>query len=103
MTQIGEHAKAYEPKQMKNIADLEVVSIVQELKQEVRQDADKEDYEVKFMVFPDAEGKPEEYRVPNSVLTQLKTFLKEKPDMKTFKVVKEGENLNTKYTVVPLD
>ena len=98
MTTIGEHAQAYEPKRMKNIADLEAVSTQQIVKSEVRKDNDNEDYEVTFIVIDS-----EEFRVPNSVLAQLKTMFKEKPDMKTFKVVKEGEGLNTKYTVVPLE
>ena len=100
---IGEHAKAYEPKQMKNISDLEVVSVQQVIKEEVKLDKDGEPYEVTFIVLPNSEGKNEEYRVPNSVLAQLKTMLKEKEDMKTFKVIREGEGLNTKYTVVPLE
>ena len=100
---IGEHARAYEPKQMKNIADLEGVSVDQVIKEDTRKDMNDEDYDVTFMMVPDKEGKVVEHRIPNSVLAQLKTMLKEKPDMKTFKVVKEGEGLNTKYTVIPLE
>ncbi len=104
MTTIGEHAEAYEPKRMKNIADLQVVSISQEIKTEVRKNKDDEEYEVSFISLPTGdEGKIEEYRVPNSVAEQLKVMLVEKSGMKTFKVVKEGDNLNTKYTVVPLE
>ena len=97
MTTIGETAKGYEPQRMKNIADLEVVSIKQEFKKETRKDKDNEDYNVSFIVV---EGN--EYRVPNSVLEQLKTLIAEKLDMKEFKVTKKGEGLNTSYQVVPL-
>jgi len=45
----------------------------------------------------------EEYRVANSVLEQLQTFLEEKPEMTTFKVTKKGEGFKTSYQVVPLD
>ena len=104
MPSIKDTAQAYEPKRMKNIADLEVVSIEQEIKSEVRKEGTDDAYEVSFMVLPDAEtGKLEEYRVPNTVLEQLKAILKVKPDMKTFTVGKEGSNLNTKYTVVQLE
>ncbi len=98
MTSIGEHAKAYEPQRMKNIADLEVVSIIQEFKKENRKDQAGEPYIVSFIVINN-----EEYRVPNSVLEQLQTMMKEKPEMTTFKVTKKGEGLNTSYQVVPLD
>ena len=103
MTTIGEHAKKYKQKRMKNIADHEVVSVSQEIKTEVRKDKDKEDYEVSYLNLPTGKDNGlEEHRVPNSVTEQLKTIMAEKPDMKSFKVVKEGENLNTKYTVIPL-
>ena len=98
MSTIGEEAKAYEPQRMKNIADLEVVSVKHEFKKETRQDKDKDDYTVSFIVI---DG--EEYRVPNSVLEQLKTLMEEKPEMTAFKVSKKGEGLNTSYQVISLD
>ena len=98
MTSIGEEAKAYEPQRMKNIADLEAVSVKQEFHKATRKDKDKKDYNVSFIII---EG--EEHRVPNSVLEQLQTMMQEKPDMTTFKVTKKGEGLNTSYQVVPLD
>lgn len=106
MSSIFEAAKAYEPQRSKNIADLEIVSTMQEIKTEVRTAKKKdnhgiehdEEYKVSFVVV---EG--EEYRVPNTVLEQLQTIAESKPDLKTFKVDKKGEGLNTKYTVVQLE
>ena len=98
MSTIGEEAKAYEPQRMKNIADLEAVSIEQEIKKEIRKDQTNEEYTVSFLVLNN-----DEYRVPNSVLEQLQTLIKEKPEMTSFKVTKKGEGLNTSYQVVPLD
>jgi len=104
MPSIKEQAQVYEPKRMKNIADLEVVSVEQEIKSEVKKEGTEDAYEVSFMVLPDMDtGKLEEYRVPNSVLEQLKEILEVKPDLKTFKVTKKGDSLNTKYTVVQLE
>ena len=106
MTNIKDAAKAYEPQRVKNIADLEAVSVEQEIKSEVRLATKKqqdgtdaeEEYKISFVVV-----NGEEYRVPNSVLEQLQTILASKPDMRTFKVIKAGEGLNTKYTVVQLE
>jgi hypothetical protein len=98
MATIGEEAQAYEPQRMKNIADLEVVSVKQEIKKETRQDKDKNDYTVSFIVV-----NGEEHRVPNSVLEQLQTLIKEKPEMTAFKVTKKGEGLNTSSQVISLD
>jgi len=54
MTTIGEEAKAYEPQRMKNIVDLEVVSVKQEIKKEVRtakkKDAEGNEYEEEYNV-----------------------------------------------------
>ncbi len=106
MTSIIDAAKAYEPQRTKNIADLEAVSTMQEIKTEVRttkkKDKDGNEYEEEYKVsFVVVEG--EEYRVPNTVLEQLQTIVESKPDLKTFKVDKKGEGLNTKYTVVQLE
>lgn len=82
---------------MKNVADLEVVSVKQEFKKEEREDNAKEKYWVSFIEIDGIE-----YRVPNSVLEQLKGLIEEKPLMEQFKVLKKGEGLNTTYQVVPL-
>ncbi len=98
MTSFKEEAQAYEPQRIKNIADLEAVSIDQEIKKETRKNKDGEDYSIAY-VFVDGD----EYRVPNSVIEQVQTILLEKPDLKTFKVTKKGEGLNTTYTVIQLE
>jgi len=98
MSSLKEEAQAYEPSKTKNIADLEAVSVEQEIKKETRKNSEGEEYSISFIVINN-----EEYRVPNSVLGQLKEILEEKPEMKTFRVKKKGENLNTSYTVVQLE
>lgn len=98
MASLKETAQAYEAAKTKNIANLEAVSVEQQIKKETRQNKEGEDYIISFIIVDD-----EEYRVPNSVLEQLQTMLLEKPDMKTFKVSKKGEGLNTTYTVIPLE
>ena len=99
MVSIKEAAQNYEPKRMRNIADLEVVRTDTDfVLNEKRKDQNEEEYTVSYFIH---EG--EEYRTPASVLEQLKTLLESKPDLKTFKVVKKGEGKGTKYTVIPLD
>jgi len=94
---IIQFAKEFEPQQMKNIADLEIVRADIEIHEEVRKNQDEEEYKVIFIIV---EG--EEYRVPPSVITQLKTLIEEKPDLKTFKVKKSGQGMGTKYQVIAL-
>lgn len=101
MATLKEEAEAYEPKRTHNIADLDEVSV----------DIDIEDDEFEAT---DDQGNPktikqkvaiiegEKYRVPNSVLNQLKVYLEDNPDMKKFKVKRSGQGLNTDYTVIPI-
>ena len=99
MASIGEEATNYVPAKTKNIADLEVVSVKQELFTRVKKEGTPDQFEYDCIVI---EG--EDYRVPKSVLKQLKTIKEEKPNMTVFKVKKDGTTVNdTVYTVVPLD
>ena len=98
MTTLKESAEAYEPQQFKNIADLEVVPLTSEFKEETKTNSDGEDYVVKYVSL-----KGEKYRVPNSVLEGMKSILEQKPDAKIVKVTKKGDGLNTRYTVIPIE
>ena len=99
MATIKESAKAYVPKRMRNITDLEVVRTdIEFIENEERQDADGKDYTVSYF----RQG-GEEYRTPPSVLEQLQEVLKLKPELKTFRVSKTGEGKGTKYHVIPLE
>ena len=97
MTTLKDFAKGYEPQQMKNIADLEVVRTDIEIKEENRKDKDNNEYHVMYII-----ENGEEYRVPPSVVNQLKGLLEEKPELKVVKVVKTGTGLGTSYQVIPL-
>lgn len=97
MVNIKDKATNFISQQMKNIADLEMVKVDVEIFDDVRQNKDNEDYKVMFIV-----ENGEEYRVPTSVLEQLKLILESREDLKMFKVVKSGVDLNTKYQVIPL-
>ncbi len=99
MASISEEAENYVPATTKNIADLEAVSINQEMFTRIKKEGTPEEFTYDCIVIKD-----EDYRVPKSVLKQLKTFKEEKPEMTTFKVKKEGTTQNdTTYTVIPLD
>lgn len=98
MVSISQYAKEYSPQQMKNISELEVVNTDADIKQEVRKNIEGEEYTVRFIVI-----NGDEYRIPSSVIEQLKMFLESKPSLKTFKVKKTGQGMATKYQVIPLD
>lgn len=97
MTTLKETAKAYEPPQTKNIADLEQVEVNIDIEEAVRQKSDGTEFSYNYILVDGIE-----YRVPNTVLEQLQTQLNENPNLRTFKVTKKGSGMNTKYTVIPL-
>jgi len=99
MATLKEEAKIYEAPKTKNIADLEAVSL--DMKMENREGKDKDGKVFKYKVVVGIDG--EDYRIPGSVLNTIKTILESKPEVKTIKVSKKGEWLNTTYTVIQLE
>lgn len=98
---IKEQAKEYEPKETKIISDLKSVSVDLETKHKVVPETDdNEGFEYNYIIVEDVE-----YRVPDSVLKQLKVLLEDEvtKDMKTFKVNKTGSGFKTQYQVIKLD
>lgn len=100
MASIKEEAQDYTPKQTKNIADLEKVSVEIQVEPDLRSGTDDNGKTFYYKVIIVEE---EEYRVPDSVLKALKSILEEKPDLEFFKVKKTGTGLKTNYTVISLD
>lgn len=95
---LKEEAQAYEPiKITKNIAELSQVSTDLLMEEETFKNADGEDVVIKII-----EVNAERYRVPASVLKDLKVILEDNPNLKSFKVKKAGEGMNTRYTTIPL-
>ena len=100
MATLKDTATAYQAPQTKNIADLDEVPTDLEISErtfEVDRDGQKETVTIQVVVLND-----EEYRVPTSVLKQLKIHLEENPDLKKIRVSRTGEGLKTAYTVIPL-
>ena len=94
MATIKEMSMAYETPQTLNIADLDKVSINLELRKNTAKDSEGNDFTYNY-----AEINGKHYRVPNSVLDELKTIINLKPDVENVKVNKTGSGLGTRYKV----
>ena len=93
MGTIKDEALAYESKaKVKNISTLQSVEI-----NVVVFDEPNADYPYKYI---EVDGS--RYKMPLSVLNDLKAILEENPNLKKFKVKKQGEGMDTNYTVIPL-
>jgi hypothetical protein len=97
MATLQEWAKAYEDKRLRNIAELDSISIDLEIKHDkIGSGEDEREY-----AYIEVDG--DRFEVKKSVLSQLKTLLAdEKINFDKFKVLKSGENMATKYQVLPL-
>lgn len=104
MSKISDYAKGYEPiATTKNIADLPEVSADLELEDDSFEFTDKVTKEVKTVSQKVIRVKGEPYRVPVSVIQQLKVILEDNPNLKRFKVKKSGSTKDdTRYQVIPL-
>ena len=104
MSKISEFAKDYVPTSTtKNIADLQEVSTDLELEDDTYEFTDKKTQEVKTVNQKIITVNDENYRVPITVIKQLKSLLEEMPDLKKFKVKRSGTTKDdTTYMVIPL-
>ena len=97
MTNLKDTAKSYEPALTHNIVDLEVVSTELNVMYDTGIDKDGKEFTYSYI---EADGK--QYRVPVSVIAQLKVILEDSPKLQKFRVKKTGEGMQTRYTVIPL-
>jgi len=96
MPTIKESAQAYEPPQTLNIADLDKIPIGLELKDGEGKDKDGEVFKYKY-----AEIDGKQYRVAGTILGGIKAILQKMPDLEFVQVIKQGEGMGTRYTVIP--
>jgi len=92
MANLKEEAQGYEPKHIRNISELKAISIDVEVFTET-----EVEFPYKYIVV-----NGERYKMPLTIIADLKEVLEEKPDLKDFKVKRVGEGKNTKYTLITL-
>lgn len=87
---IGELAKEYESKATKNITELAEISTDLEVFDDQFETTDKVTKQLKVVKQKVICVSGINYRVPSSVLQQLKIVLEDNPNLKKFKVKKSG-------------
>ena len=96
MATLKDEAQAYVPQQTLNIADLEKVPVSIDLK-----DAEGTDNTGKVFKYKYFEHEGQKYRVPGSVIGDLKGILQKQPNVTHVSVTKTGTGMNTRYQVIP--
>lgn len=94
---IAQVASSYESPMTMNVSDLQIVQTDWKIVEKKGKDNDGKEFAYNVI-----EHQNHDYRVPNSVLASLKDILANRPDLKTFKVIKSGQGMQTRYTVVPI-
>ena len=104
MTKLDEFAKDFVPTaKTKNISDLKEVSTDIDLIDDEFEFTDKKTNQVKTVKQKVIVVNGEQYRVPSSVIGQLKVILEDNPACKRFKVKKVGTTMDdTRYQVIPI-
>lgn len=104
MAKINEFAQGYEPiAKTKNIAELSEVSTDVEIMDDDYEFTDKATKELKTIKQKVITVNNENYRVPLTVIQQLKVILEDNPKLKKFKVKKSGSTKDdTRYQVIPI-
>ena len=94
MTTLKEQAQSYEQKRTLNIADLDRVDLTWTVEERTGTDKEGKTFNYKVMVV-----NSQEYRVPNTVLEEIKKMLSLKPDLAFVNVTQTGSGLSTRYSV----
>lgn len=104
MAKISDYVKDYEsPQTTKNIADLQEVSTDMELEDDEFEFTDKQTQQIKVVKQKVINVNGVTYRVPVSVIQQLKILMEDNPGLKKFKVKKSGNTKDdTRYQVIPV-
>ena len=104
MGKLSDYAKEYVPQQTtKNIADLQSVSTDIEIEDDEFEFTDKVTKQIKTVKQKVIIVNGEAYRVPVTVIQQLKVLLEDNPGLKKFKVKKSGQTKDdTRYQVIPI-
>ena len=98
MGSLKDDSKAFEPKGVLTIADLQSVDVNLNLFDgDGINSNDGRPFKYRYI-----EVNGQEYRVPDSVRSQLKQIIAAKPDLKSIKVIKTGSGMMTKYQVIAL-
>jgi hypothetical protein len=102
MATLLDFAKSYEPTITRNISELKEVSTDLQIVDDEFQAEDKKTGDMKTIKQKVIVLNGEKYRVPISVITNLKAILEKNPNLKKFSVTKKGSGLQTQYTVIQL-
>ena len=97
MATLKQKAMAYTTPETRNIAELPKVSVNIDIETKNGTTNDGESFSYDYALIDNVE-----YRIPKSVLKQLKAHVEVNPNIEFFAVKKTGTGMQTEYTVIPV-
>ena len=100
---IKDLALQHKERTFKKIEEYQRIHVDNQITRRICITSEGKEFEIKEMqLFNEDTGTKEGVRIPNSVIAGLKILLQDNPNLEYFRVVRTGEGLNTKYTVLPV-
>ena len=97
MPNLKDTANSYIPPTTRNISELDNVFVNIEVRNKIVHEGEHDQFSYDYITVDE-----EDYRVPKTVIAQLKVQLEANPDLKLFSVSRTGEGMKTAYTVIPI-
>ena len=97
MATLKEEANKWQPESIKNVSDTDSVPVDAEMHTGAGKDKDGVEYAYKYILKSGVK-----YRIPGTVIGDIKGLLEDMPNLKAVRVKRSGEGKMTRYQVVPL-
>ena len=92
------------PRTFKKIEDFEAINVNNEISERVCVTKEGKEFKIKeISLYNDDTDEIDRVRIPQTVIWGLQALLKHDPDLEYFKVIKTGQGMNTRYTVLPVN
>jgi len=101
---LKEFALQQQTRTFKRIEDFERIHVNNEISERTCKTTDGKEFVIKeISLYNEETDEIDRVRIPNSVIGGLKVLLQNIPDLEYFRVIKTGEGMNTRYTVLPVN
>ena len=97
-------AQQEKPRIFKKIEDFEAININNEISERTCMTKEGKEFTIKELsLYNKDTDEVDRVRIPQTVIWGLQALLRHDPNLKYFRVIKTGEGMNTRYTVLPVN
>ena len=97
-------AQQEKPRVFKKIEDFEAINVNNEISERICYTKEGKEFKIKeISLYNEDTDEIDKVRIPQTVILGLHALLKHNPDLEYFRVIKTGQGMNTRYTVLPVN